>query len=306
MELLGYFLAALVGLSLGLIGGGGSILTVPILVYIMGIEPVLATSYSLFIVGSTSLIGAISNYRKGFVSLKTAMLFGLSSVTTVYLVRKLIMPRIPTILYRSDDFTLLQSTATMLLFALLMILAAIAMIRNKRKEISISSAKTVPAGQYAGLILYGMGIGLVTGFLGAGGGFLLIPALVLIVKLPMKTAVGTSLLIIAINSLIGFTGDISRFPNRDGYAAYNGTAPVERSSGGRVVHRVSQRGNRRLNHALHLAAICQIRQPSSEGRVYFERKLAEGKTKKDAVRSLKRHISNAVYRQLLIDAGAKK
>jgi transposase len=91
--------------------------------------------------------------------------------------------------------------------------------------------------------------------------------------------------------LIGFTGDISRFANRDGYAAYNGTAPVERSSGGRVVHRVSQRGNRRLNHALHLAAICQIRQPSSEGRVYFERKLAEGKTKKDAVRSLKRHIS---------------
>jgi len=106
--------------------------------------------------------------------------------------------------------------------------------------------------------------------------------------------------------LIGFTGDISRFPNRDGYAAYNGTAPLERSSGGRVVHRVSQRGNRRLNHALHLAAICQIRQPSSEGRVYFERKLAEGKTNKDAVRSLKRHISNAVYRQLLIDAGAKK
>jgi transposase len=102
--------------------------------------------------------------------------------------------------------------------------------------------------------------------------------------------------------LIGFTGDIARFANRDAYAAYNGTAPVERSSGGRVVHRVSQRGNRRLNHALHLAAICQIRQPHSEGRAYFERKLSEGKTKKDAVRSLKRHISNAVYRRLLIDA----
>ncbi len=102
--------------------------------------------------------------------------------------------------------------------------------------------------------------------------------------------------------LIGFTGDIGRFAGRDAYAAYNGTAPVERSSGGRVVHRVSQRGNRRLNHALHLAAICQIRQPSSDGRVYFERKLSEGKTKKDAIRSLKRHISNAVYRQLVIDA----
>jgi transposase len=102
--------------------------------------------------------------------------------------------------------------------------------------------------------------------------------------------------------LIGFTADIAHFASRDAYAAYNGTAPVERSSGGRVVHRVSQRGNRRLNHALHLAAICQIRQPSSEGRVYFQRKLAEGKTKKDAIRSLKRHISNAVYRQLVIDA----
>jgi transposase len=106
--------------------------------------------------------------------------------------------------------------------------------------------------------------------------------------------------------LIGFTGDIARFATRDAYAAYNGTAPVERSSGGRIVHRVSQRGNRRLNHALHLAAICQIRQPHSEGRAYFERKLAEGKTKKDGVRSLKRQISNAVYRRLLIDADRAK
>jgi transposase len=106
--------------------------------------------------------------------------------------------------------------------------------------------------------------------------------------------------------LIGFTGDIGHFASRDHYAAYNGTAPVERSSGGRIVHRVSQRGNRRLNHALHLAAICQIRQRHSEGRAYFERKLAEGKTKKDAIRSLKRHISNAVYRQLLIDADRSK
>lgn len=211
MELLGYFLAALVGLSLGLIGGGGSILTVPILVYIMAVNPVLATSYSLFIVGSTSLVGAINNYRKGFVSLKTAMLFGLSSVTTVFVTRKLIMPRIPAVLYHSDGYTLLQSTATMLLFAILMILAAFAMIRNKRNEVNIPSAQNVQAGQYAKLILYGIGIGLVTGFLGAGGGFLLIPALVLIVKLPMKTAVGTSLLIIAINSLIGFTGDLGHF-----------------------------------------------------------------------------------------------
>lgn len=101
--------------------------------------------------------------------------------------------------------------------------------------------------------------------------------------------------------LIGYTGDVTRFANRDAYAAYNGTAPVERSSGGRVVHRVSQRGNRKLNHALHLAAICQIRNPGTDGRIYFDRRVAEGKTKKDAIRSLKRHISNAVYRKLCDD-----
>lgn len=102
--------------------------------------------------------------------------------------------------------------------------------------------------------------------------------------------------------LIGFTGDIRRFSNRDHFAAYNGTAPVEFSSGGRTVHRLSQRGNRNLNHALHMAAICQLRQPHSDGRSYFERKVAAGKTKREGIRALKRQISNAVYRQLLIDA----
>ena len=102
--------------------------------------------------------------------------------------------------------------------------------------------------------------------------------------------------------LVGYTGDVGRFRNADQFAAYNGTAPVEFSSGGRTVHRLSQRGNRQLNHALHLAAICQLRQPHSQGRAYFERKIAEGKTKKEAVRALKRQISNAVYRRLLVDA----
>ena len=102
--------------------------------------------------------------------------------------------------------------------------------------------------------------------------------------------------------LIGNTGDISRFANRDRYAAYNGTAPVEFSSGGRVVHRVSERGNRTLNHALHLAAMCQLRQPRSDGRTYFDRRVAEGKTNKEAIRALKRQISNIVYRHLVADA----
>jgi transposase len=102
--------------------------------------------------------------------------------------------------------------------------------------------------------------------------------------------------------LIGYSGDIGRFRNRDRYAAYNGTAPVEFSSGGRVVHRVSERGNRQLNHAIHMAAICQLRQAHSDGRAYFDRRVAEGKTTREALRALKRHVSNAVYRQLLADA----
>jgi transposase len=103
-------------------------------------------------------------------------------------------------------------------------------------------------------------------------------------------------------ALIGYTGDVSRFANRDQFAAYNGTAPVEVSSGGRVTHRLSRRGNRRLNHAIHMVAICQIRQRHSEGRAYFERKVDEGKTKKEAIRSLKRQISNTVYRQRVLDS----
>jgi transposase len=102
--------------------------------------------------------------------------------------------------------------------------------------------------------------------------------------------------------LIGYAGDVRRFANRDAFASYNGTAPVEFASGGRVVHRVSQRGNRQLNHALHMAAVTQIRNPATIGRIYFERKVAEGKTKKEALRSLKRQIGNAVYRQLILDA----
>jgi uncharacterized protein len=211
MELLGYVLAALVGISLGLIGGGGSILTVPILVYVMRVNPVLATSYSLFIVGSTSMVGAFNNYRKGFVSIKTALLFGLSSITTVFITRKLLMPRIPAVLINVSHFQVTQSMATMVLFAILMLLASIAMIREKKEIETTTDVAEQKETHITKLLLYGVLIGLATGFLGAGGGFLLIPALVLILKMPMKKAVGTSLLIIALNSLIGFTGDIGHF-----------------------------------------------------------------------------------------------
>ncbi len=211
MEILGYCLALLVGISLGLIGGGGSILMVPILVYIMGVNPVLATSYSLFIVGSTSMIGAVNNYRKGFVNIKTVLLFGLSSITTVFFTRKVILPTIPHVLFSTSYFTITQPVATMVLFAVLMLVASTAMIRNN-KEVPYLNDTVIPNDhRLVKLLLYGVLIGLVTGFLGAGGGFLLIPVLVLILKMPMKQAIGTSLLIIALNSLIGFTGDIGHF-----------------------------------------------------------------------------------------------
>lgn len=207
MEIFGYLAAVLIGLSLGLIGGGGSILTVPVLVYLFGLDAVLATSYSLFIVGSTSLIGAYRNYRKGLVNIKTALLFGLSSITTVFITRKLIVPAIPDVIATVKGFAITRSLLTMVLFAILMLLASTSMIRSGT-SLSVAADKEVSGPKIFVLLMYGIGIGLVTGLLGAGGGFLLIPALVLLLGMPMKEAIGTSLLIIALNSLIGFMGDI--------------------------------------------------------------------------------------------------
>lgn len=211
LEVVGYLLAALVGISLGLIGGGGSILTVPILVYVLGINPLLATSYSLFIVGFTSLVGAFINYKKGFVNIKIALLFGSSSITTVFITRKIVLPIIPKVLFAIGHFQVTQALATMVLFALLMLLASVAMINDKQSGTGSDGKITSNHTPVFKLLTYGILIGLATGFLGAGGGFLLIPALVLILKMPMKSAIGTSLLIIALNSLIGFTGDIGHF-----------------------------------------------------------------------------------------------
>lgn len=209
MEIFAYLASALIGISLGLIGGGGSILTVPVMVYLFGVSPLLATSYSLFIVGSTSLVGAYQNFRNGFVDIKIALLFGISSISTVFLTRKFIIPAIPKQLFTIGSFQVTENVATMVLFAILMLAASIAMIRDnnspaiepfKKKQINLPK-----------LLIYGVLIGFTTGLLGAGGGFLLIPTLVILVGLPMKEAIGTSLLIIALNSLIGFTGDLGHF-----------------------------------------------------------------------------------------------
>lgn len=207
MEIAGYIASLFIGVSLGLIGGGGSILTLPVLVYLFAISPTIAISYSLFIVGFTSLVGAFNYYRKGLVNFKTVLLFGSSSITTVFIARKFIIPFLPDVFFRFGSFEVTHSLFVMVVFAILMLAASVSMIRSS-KVVAEKQTKEKPWM----LVIYGVLIGLVTGFLGAGGGFLLIPALVIFMKLPMKQAIGTSLLIIALNSLIGFLGDIGRHP----------------------------------------------------------------------------------------------
>jgi uncharacterized protein len=210
MEIVGYVASLLIGISLGLIGGGGSILTVPVLVYLFGLQPVVATSYSLFVVGSTSLIGGINNFKKGFVNIRAALLFGSASIATVFITRKFLVPLIPKSLFTIWGFNITESVFLMVLFALLMLLASVSMIRNK--AVANESKECKECYRLTRLLSYGVIIGIVTGLLGAGGGFLLIPALVFLMKLPMKTAIGTSLMIIALNSLVGFSGDFGRLP----------------------------------------------------------------------------------------------
>ncbi len=206
MEILGYILAAFVGISLGLIGSGGSILTVPILVYIMGVEPVLATAYSLFIVGSTALVGGIQYGIQKKVDYKTALIFGIPSIAAVYATRLWLVPLIPKEIFSISGFVFTKPIALMVLFAIVMILASISMIRpSKINQESVDSERHY---NYPMILVEGAVVGLLTGLVGAGGGFLIIPALVLLAKMPMKLAVGTSLFIIAAKSLFGFIGDL--------------------------------------------------------------------------------------------------
>lgn len=213
MEIAGYLASAFIGISLGLVGGGGSILTVPVLVYLFGLNPILATSYSLFIVGSTSLVGAYSNYQKKQVNVRAALLFGSSSMITVFITRKFIIPAIPETIFTLGGFVFTHNLLTMLLFAGLMLVASLSMILHRKNNSALPVEKA--RHNHPGiLMLFGVGIGIITGLLGAGGGFMLIPALVVLLQMPMKTAVGTSLLIIALNSLIGFLGDLSHYTIR--------------------------------------------------------------------------------------------
>jgi uncharacterized membrane protein YfcA len=204
---LGYILAIVVGVSLGLIGSGGSILTVPILVYIMGVEPVLATAYSLFIVGATALVGGVQSARQGRVDFKTAIIFGIPSIIAVYATRALIVPLIPDHVFTAFGFEVTKPILLMILFAIVMVAASISMIKPQKKTAAVDENAPMVY-NYPMILLEGAVVGILTGLVGAGGGFLIIPALVLLAKMPMKKAVGTSLFIIAAKSLIGFTGDL--------------------------------------------------------------------------------------------------
>lgn len=202
--LFGFGATILAGATMGLIGGGGSILTVPILVYLLGISPVLATGYSLFVVGLSALVGSVNYFKLGLVNLKAGTIFAIPAFVGVFLARKFLVPALPLEIFTVGSLVVGRDLIVMGVFATVMILASVAMIRGgsepeKEGELQFN---------YPMIALEGLIVGGVTGFVGAGGGFLIIPALVMLAKLPMKQAVGTSLMIIAVKSLFGFLGDL--------------------------------------------------------------------------------------------------
>jgi uncharacterized membrane protein YfcA len=203
MEIIGYIASIGIGISLGLIGSGGSILTVPVLVYLFSIHPLIATSYSLFVVGISSIVGAYPKFKQNLISFKTAFVFAIPSLISVFISRTFILPNIPQHIVYINNFEITKAILIMIVFAVLMIAASVSMIKEK-KCIGCPDEPEELAFNYPLIIFEGIIIGAITGFVGAGGGFLIIPALVMLSKLTMKRAIGTSLTIIAINSSVGF------------------------------------------------------------------------------------------------------
>lgn len=205
MEILGYVLSICIGIILGLLGGGGSILSIPILVYFFHLDVVIASAYSLFIVGVTSFIGAIPKYKDHLVSIKAGLVFGVPSIISTFATRKWLIPAIPDIIFQAP-FLLSKRFLILGTFALLMIIASVSMISAQRKKLGPEQQPKIFLATVEGAL-----IGFLTGLVGAGGGFLIIPALVFLTGLPFKTAVGTSLFVIAINSITGFLGDVLNY-----------------------------------------------------------------------------------------------
>ncbi|MES1216461.1 MAG: sulfite exporter TauE/SafE family protein [Bacteroidota bacterium] len=199
-----------IGLSLGLIGAGGSILTIPVFVYILEKDPVSSSIYSMFIVGLSSMIGSIKSMISGLIDFKVAILFGIPSVIGVLIARKLLFPSIPMQLASIGSFVLSKEILLMLCLSVLMFLAGIKMLRSPNyNEPAIGTGKVVNTGL---LLTRGLLVGIITGLLGIGGGFLIVPALYLYSKLPMKMAIGTALLLITLNSLISFLTSYTSIP----------------------------------------------------------------------------------------------
>lgn len=207
MEILGYIAIILAGISIGLIGAGGGILTVPILVYLFAINPVLATAYSLFLVGSTSLVAVIPKYLSKNISFKTALIFGIPSMISVFITRKFILPEIPNTVFHIGQIAVSKSLFLMVLFAILMIFAARSMLKKRTLPTDSQIDNTAVRPIFVSLL--GFFEGCLTGLVGAGGGFIIIPILTLLAKIEIKKAIGTSLLIVAVKSLIGSIGDVT-------------------------------------------------------------------------------------------------
>jgi len=200
MEILGYILSLFIGLSLGLIGSGGSILAVPVLAYLFALDEKVATAYSLFIVGAAALAGGLNHSKDKNVDWKTAIVFGIPAILGVWLVRHFIIPILPEILFTIEDFEFTRRMGMFGLFSILMVWAAVTMLSSKKQKSGTGEVNY----NYPLIVLEGLIVGGVTGFVGAGGGFLIIPALVVLANLDIKRAIGTSLIIIAMKSLLGF------------------------------------------------------------------------------------------------------
>jgi uncharacterized membrane protein YfcA len=201
-EIIGYCLSVIIGFSLGLIGGGGSILTVPVLVFFFDTDPAIATTYSLFIVGIAALSGSLNHYRLKNISYNTVLLFGIPSVIVLFIMRRWLLQMIPPVIFHSGTITITKSSFILTLFSILMLVAGWSMIRQKKY------APEKGKESFSRLIIQGALTGAVTGFIGIGGGFIIVPSLVLFAGLPMKKAIGTSLTIIIVNCIIGIISNI--------------------------------------------------------------------------------------------------